>query len=241
MFSDQLQRKTSLAVNHLMLDFKDEPTEQTARSFLKFSSEKMDSAICAALERKTIKQSKCPLWFDLHFGRVSASKLWEAAHCTTEDGTLRDSILGAKKFKGTKAMSDGLDLEPLVRKKVQRELNTKIKEAGMFMRSKYSIFGASPDGITETHVFEIKCPASASTFQTYFRDGAPEKEYMAQMQLQMLLTGRRKGYFCVAAHDFKDSGNVTIIEVKFDKAFLEPLLNAAAEFWIKYIFPILYK
>lgn len=43
-------------------------------------------------------------------------------------------------------------------------------KCGLFLHQDYPLFSASPDGITTTHVIEIKCPVNYNNVQKYFVD-----------------------------------------------------------------------
>lgn len=85
----------------------------------------------------------------------------------------------------------------------------------------WPIFGASPDSISEDYVIEIKCPKSVKTRANYVNgSGIVQPKYNAQIQLQMLLCGRKKGLFCVASPSFESDGKVDVIEVDYDDVFI---------------------
>lgn len=50
----------------------------------------------------------------LRYGWITASKAYDAAHCNTLDGTLTETILGARKLRDTEAMKRGRLLESQV-------------------------------------------------------------------------------------------------------------------------------
>ncbi|KAL1446238.1 hypothetical protein WDU94_003678 [Cyamophila willieti] len=107
------------------------------------------------IEILTRGQSTCPEWHLVHYGRVTASKFYDVAHCKVE-GSLLNSILG-EKIKVSKQMKRGIDLEDKVFQLVKKKL-TDVRKCGIFLSEKYPLFGASPDGIGLDYVVEIKCP-----------------------------------------------------------------------------------
>lgn len=242
MLSRQLDRKHGLGVAQLILDFKDLDIAQGSQNFMDFMSTQMDPAACKMIEKLTTAQSRSALWFTMKYGRVTASKLHEAAHCQTGDGSYVKSVFGAKPFKGNAATKRGSDLEADVKRRIRQLLGIRIYNTGIVLSSKYPIFGASPDGLTKTHVIEIKCPTSEAAFNTYFKENnQPSDKHKAQMHLQMLLTGRKKGYFCVASPKFESNKYVKIVEVDFDEQYCNTLIEAATKFWMEHIFPRLYR
>lgn len=57
------------------------------------------------------------------------------------------------------------------------------------------------------------------------------------MQLQMLMTGKKEGIFCMADPDFEKNQTIYIKKLKYDKAHTQALINKALSFWSKNIFP----
>lgn len=59
------------------------------------------------VELKTTDQANNVLWFDLRYGRITASKIHEATRCKHADGILLvKQILGCSKVKLTAAMEN---------------------------------------------------------------------------------------------------------------------------------------
>ncbi|GBP79691.1 hypothetical protein EVAR_55827_1 [Eumeta japonica] len=67
-------------------------------------------ALIEKVKEETIEQSKSNLWFELRYGRITASKAYEVSRCKTADGTLVSLILGGK-IPETKHMKRGRVLE----------------------------------------------------------------------------------------------------------------------------------
>lgn len=64
-------------------------------------------------------------------------------------------------------MNRGRKLEPLVLREVQIKTKMHFKRCGLLLSADHPVFGASPDGISSTHVLEIKCPLTAKTKVNY--------------------------------------------------------------------------
>ncbi|KAK9717164.1 Viral alkaline exonuclease [Popillia japonica] len=54
--------------------------------FIKFAATQMNNSLCTEAEKRTRAQSIAPLWHELRYGRITASKLFEIAHCKTPEG-----------------------------------------------------------------------------------------------------------------------------------------------------------
>ncbi|KAL4718152.1 hypothetical protein ACJJTC_003367 [Scirpophaga incertulas] len=140
----------------------------------------------------TKNQCDNPLWHELRFARITASKDFDVSRCQTTDGSLVAAIVGAK-TPDTPAMKRGRRLERSVIKYVQNILKKRVKPCGLFLSPQYPMIAAYPDGICKDAVIEVKCPTSESTKTNYIHNGSISEKYQAQIQLQMFVTKMRKG------------------------------------------------
>lgn len=194
----------------------------------------MTATLCTKAYKDSKEQANSFLWYHLRYGRITASKFYEAAHCST-DGVLVESILGGMSFKSL-AMERGQRLEIEVRNLLKKEFPD-IKECGLMLRFDLPIFGASPDGIDDKFVFEIKCPMKNTTVTNYLKNGVVQPKYMGQIQLQMLMSGRKKGVFCVALPNFEVSKEITKVIVDLDVNLCNDYIEKCKLFWFQYVFP----
>jgi len=96
--------------------------------------------------------------------------------------------------------------------------------------------------MNEEFVAEIKCPSSQKTVGEYItKEGCVAPKFMAQVQLQMFVTGRKKGLFCVVDPDFERKCKVRVIKVMYDESFPSLILAPAIDYWKKAIFPKLWQ
>lgn len=109
--------------------------------------------------------------------------------------------------------------------------NIIFRESGLILNRNFPIVGASPDGISDECVLEIKCPIKNKNFKNYICDGIPTKKYMAQVQLQMYFAEKKRGLFCLAHDDFETTNNVDIYEINFDEDYCLSLIEKAMGFW----------
>lgn len=98
----------SLFLNHIKSVLNDDPT------------------LIKIAEEKTRQQSNDLLWFDLRYGRITASKLYEVARCKT-DGSLVNQILGISKKYDNIFMKRGRALEDDVLKSVSKKLKKNLR------------------------------------------------------------------------------------------------------------------
>lgn len=216
-FNDDMVSKTS--IHKLILLYKNNSSDLSAEGFIEFIEQNVNEGDCKSVQDVTINQYKSSTWYEVRYGRITASKLYEASKCTTFAGSLVEEILGGGKIIETPAMARGI-----------------------FLSKHYPIYGASPDGLTDTHVVEVKCPLKEKTVSHYISaDGKICNKPYAQIQLQMLMTGRTKGYFCVASPDFETTGSFQVMEVNYDPVFMTEILKEAECFWRSVIFTHLIK
>lgn len=230
----KMSEEYSLCIDQLMLKYKKINANPTADEFIQFCKTKITKEVCQKIYKNTVTQSSSSLWKNLRFGRVTASKLYEVANCKTADGTISELVLGAS-IKSTSAMKRGILLEDKIFN-ILKSQHPDIKKAGLVLDSEYPLFGASSDGVSATHVFEIKCPQKEKTVNNYIKNGKVGNRYMAQIQLQMLMEKRNFGFFVVADPDFETNAKITKVEVKLDRQLVLSYMKRCITFWKKNIF-----
>ncbi|XP_026736708.1 uncharacterized protein LOC113500198 [Trichoplusia ni] len=224
----------AVSMHQLVCKFKEKCVEE----FLK--KVEISASVIKKVEEETREQSKSRLWYELRYGRITASRGFEVSRCKTNDGTLVALILGAK-IPDTTSMKRGRMLEDEVRKSVEKKLNKKINKCGLVLNSTYPMIAGSPDGIFEDGIIEIKCPNTIKTYKTYIKNGEPTEKYNTQMQLQMFLTGKKNCFFCVADPGYCKNKKVEILSVQYDPIYIENLIKVKLlEFWKINIYPLLF-
>ena len=191
-------------------------TEQDAISkdddlAIKAPSEKISLDEIARIERATKQQSNSQWWSDLRTGRITASKAGYCYKMTLE------SITPDKLWRvviANTAMAHGTAFEPLGIDALSKRHSVNIDESGFWIDFNRPWLGASPDGLIYENgvlnaIVEVKCPYSAkmdtiSNWKTtpnscIGMDGKlkPKHDYYYQIQMQMGITGTRKGLFGV--------------------------------------------
>jgi exodeoxyribonuclease (lambda-induced) len=111
-------------------------------------------------------------------------------------------------------MQNGIYTEPLAFAKF-KELKglefLEVKTCGFFTFKEHA--GASPDGlVSDNAILEIKCP-KPTTFFKLVATNEIDPKYYAQMQMQMMCTGRDKAYFFnYLIHEGKEYWHEIIVE-----------------------------
>ena len=223
----------ALSMDQLIIDFCKQKDTQVYDStfFLKFVLKKIAPELCLDAEKLTKEQCNCLLWFELRYGRITASKFYEAAHCKTKDGSLVNQILGVSKKYDSFLMERGRNLEDKVLKVVQQKQNSAIKKCGFIVIQKVPFLGASPDGIIQDCPVEVKCPGNSKTYANYVSNGQLKDKYKAQIMLQMYAMNKKKGLFCIADPEFEKNKSVEMFWIDWDEKFFFQLLFSASLFW----------
>jgi hypothetical protein len=184
-------------------------------------------------------------WQEQRIGRFTASEI----HKLLKAGKAKDSIFGdtamtyihevaAEILSGvaeevtTKAMEWGAFHEPAAMEAYRKQTGANVTYYGtenpVFIE--YGEFaGGSPDGVTDTHLIEIKCPyrsvnhvenltLTAETFP------AKRPEYHAQVQFNMYLTKKDRAHFI--SFDPRMAGEdqqLFILEIPYNAEFVETI------------------
>jgi putative phage-type endonuclease len=147
-------------------------------------------------------------WFDARKGRFTASDIHKLLGVrglgqTGESYIFEKAVeevfgLDEEDTFVSNDMQRGITLEPLAFRKF-KELKEfdflDVQETTFFSFGSHA--GASPDGLVGNNaILEIKCPRPTKFFNLVAKGiEAIDKEYIAQMQMQMLCTNSNKAYF----------------------------------------------
>lgn len=233
---DLLEQVQQLKMEHLMKSFGTGEFNDFYKHCVKIMSENPELVDIA--HDLTVEQADTGIWHELRIGRITASRLHEATRCTMARGSFVDKLMG-QRSGWSFAMMRGTVLEEFVFEEVKKEF-PELQRAGLIMNHKvHPFFAASPDGLHEDFVLEIKCPNTQKTFETYVDVKKLSKKYFAQIQLQMYITGKSKALLAVASLNFEKTRNITKIWIPFDDDYMKDMLEQAMEFYERAVFPAL--
>ena len=214
------------------------------------------------VEQKTREQTKSELWFKARSGVITASNFRACCHTNIAEPSkslIMKICYPSKNRFSSEATDYGSKNEKIARDVLTEYLsniheNVSVTDSGLFRSVVYPFLGASPDGILKCSccetifVIEIKCPFKATTipltelavndeaFCMEYVDGQyvlkKQHAYYYQIQLQMLLTNAKAGYFFVYS---KESSLCQLII--FDDAFLAEKVPIAEKFFVYGILP----
>ena len=154
------------------------------------------------INRKQIEQ-RTPEWYAQMTSIISASELGNlfASPYQRAKMVVSKTIPYESRFNPLVAFSDkmsafdwGIRFEPVVKQIYEHKYGVEIKELGRLIHPTYNKCSASPDGLIYRcpknertgRLIEIKCPVTREI------DGTVPKDYYAQMQMQMQVTGCKK-------------------------------------------------
>ncbi len=129
---------------------------------------------------------------------------------------LREMVLmakGQKGFQGNKATDYGNRMESVARELYFQETFEYPEDTAEFFAFE-GWLGATPDGLLEDRVIEIKSPYNKKLFSI-----ADKQHYFTQVQIQMLCTGKDLCDFVVF-----DGNGITIEQVKRDDNYLNEII-----------------
>lgn len=145
---------------------------------------------------------RSPEWFMQKLGHLSGSRIEDALSLLAKGGESEKRIqlryaLAAERLTGlptptftNAAMQHGIDTEPLARGAYEAERGVMVDEVGFIRHPSIEWGGASPDGLVDDGLIEIKCPAS-TTHLKYLAAGVVPEQYRRQMLWQMACTQRQ--------------------------------------------------
>lgn len=171
-------------------------------------------------------QQNTPEWYEVRLGKLTASRAQAIGNCGKGLETLcwekvAEIITGKLPEQiETEDMKRGHELENEARGLYSLETGNIVEQVGFVEYTPYS--GASPDGLVEKDgLIEIKCKNDINHLKLLARQ-EPESGYMWQMQMQMLVTGRKWCDF-VSYNPNYDKKPIIIIRIKIDKTMQEQL------------------
>lgn len=167
-------------------------------------------------------EQKSEEWFAIRKGKMTAS---HAQAIATNGKGLDTYILemmseyyssGEKEYYSNKDTERGNELEPIAREWYEMKTDNKVEEVGFIEFDEYA--GCSPDGlIGDDGLVEIKCPNDNNYFKVLLNgEKAIESKYVWQVQMQMLLMGRKWCDLVYYNPNFKES--IKIFRIELDDA-----------------------
>lgn len=181
-----------------------------------------------------------PEWLALRLGRVTASRVADVvAKTKTGYSTSRANYaaelvcerLTGKPFEQfvNADMQRGTELEPIARAMYELERDKSVRQVGFVIHPEMEMAGASPDGLVDDGLIEIKCPRPHIHLD-YIENGVAPSKYRAQMAWQCICTGRTWVDFVSYCADLPDDLQLFIARYEPPLDYLKELESEVSGF-----------
>jgi putative phage-type endonuclease len=171
-------------------------------------------------------------WFQQRLGKVTASNLHKVlAKTKTGYGADRGHYmtqLVLERITGNRAdgytsaaIQWGIEQEQFARAAYEAYRGVLVEEVGFIPHPTISMAGASPDGLVEGGMVEIKCPESKTFLEVMLSNNPVESKYFAQMQWQMRCADRPWCDYVVFDPRFPPKAQLFIVRVNRDDRWIE--------------------
>lgn len=190
---------------------------------------------------KPIKaEQRSPEWFEARLGRATASKFADIMATTRNGYSMKrnnyatelalERLTGQQLETYTSApMQWGIENEDTASLMYSLKTGNEVEQTSLWVHDEL-MAGASPDGLVgDDGVIEIKCPNSATHLNTLVTGKIPS-QYIAQVQGQMWITGRKWCDFISYDPRMPENAQMIIVHVKRDDDYIEGLHIEVREF-----------
>ena len=147
--------------------------------------------------------------------------LWQLV-AERETQKAEDSYINADMQRGT-------EMEPVARAAYEAHTGTFVTQTGFWLHPEVPFFGASPDGLVEDGLIEIKCPRTPNHLR-YKSEGKVPTQYKRQMMCQLLCTGRKWVDFISFDNRVRDSKQLFIVRFEPKQSELDEMLEKVQAF-----------
>jgi putative phage-type endonuclease len=171
-------------------------------------------------------------WFQQRLGKVTASNLHKVlAKTKTGYGADRGNYmtqLVLERITGNRAdgytsaaIQWGIEQEQFARAAYEAYRGVLVEEVGFIPHPTIAMAGASPDGLVDGGMVEIKCPESKTFLEVMLSNNPVESKYFAQMQWQMRCADRPWCDYVVFDPRFPPKAQLFIARVNRDDRWIE--------------------
>jgi len=179
-------------------------------------------------------------WFAARCGKVTASRVADIiAKTKTGASASRDNYLAqlvCERMTGKPAesysnavMQWGTDTEPFARAAYEARMDLLVTEVGFIDHPWITMSGASPDGLANEGMVEIKCPNTATHIDTLLSQTVPAK-YITQMMWQMACADRPWADFVSFDPRLPERHQLFIKRINYDPEMVNMLENSIIQF-----------
>lgn len=180
-------------------------------------------------------------WHQMRLGKITASRIADVisqvkvgeaagrANYRTELVLERLNNKPSKEAYTNAHMERGIELEPIARAWYEVERATFVKQVAFIDHPTIAMSGASPDGIVDDGLIEIKCPMDKTHYNYLLDDKVPAK-YIPQMAWQMACTHSKWVDFVSFCPEFPKDMQLFIKRYARDDAYIAELEEKVVEF-----------
>ena len=177
-------------------------------------------------------EQRTEAWHNARCGKVTASNLHKVlAKTKTGYGADRGHYmtqLVLERITGNRAdgytsaaIQWGIEQEQFARAAYEAYRGVLVEEVGFIPHPTIEMAGASPDGLVEGGMVEIKCPESKTFLEVILSNNPVESKYFAQMQWQMRCADRPWCDYVVFDPRFPPKAQLFIVRVNRDDRWIE--------------------
>ena len=177
-------------------------------------------------------EQRTEAWHNARCGKVTASNLHKVlAKTKTGYGADRGHYmtqLVLERITGNRAdgytsaaIQWGIEQEQFARAAYEAYKGVLVEEVGFIPHPTIEMAGASPDGLVEGGMVEIKCPESKTFLEVMLSNNPVESKYFAQMQWQMRCADRPWCDYVVFDPRFPPKAQLFIARVNRDDRWIE--------------------
>ena len=157
-------------------------------------------------------------WLKARIGKFTASNAIELL----KHGRVDRARVVEKEFAGNQWTRRGHDLEPFAVTAYEQVKEVSVKRPGYITNDKYKDCLFSPDGLTDTHVIEIKC--FNETRHHKVRKTIPP-EILAQIHFGMIMAELSYAHLVLFNPDLEPKDALFIVSVKKDTRLTKRLIS----------------
>ena len=180
-------------------------------------------------------------WHQIRLGKITSSKFDDVMKKGRKKGVqfgdtamkymyslIAERLTGGSEDINGNALDWGNDYEPLARRKYEERTWNEVQQIGFCTYGDY--VGCSTDGLVDDDgMIEIKCPFSSRNHVNYRLNGVP-KQYVAQIQGGLWVTGRKWCDFISFDNRFTEQYKIYIQRIERDEDYINVLENRINDF-----------
>ena len=179
-------------------------------------------------------------WLETRIGKVTASRVADvmaktkSGYSTSRANYMAEKVAEiltgqAPEHFTNSAMQHGTETEPVARNHYEHITGRIVSEVGLICHPTIERLAGSPDGVMSDRGLEIKCPYTATHIETLLK-GTVKKQYVIQMQVNMMCTGLKKWDFMSFDNRLPDNLSTYIKTFEYDDELAKEIESEVVKF-----------